>query len=318
MSQETQVEIQDNGSLHRYRTEIPNIVYDLGLSSDLTGFYGYLKRITGDKGSCWKSVPLMAKECGCSTNKIRDMKKALQKPQPGLDNLSLIKIQAGRKKADGSQLSDLITITDIWPVNFRSLSTHSKSVPPPLQNLKGPPSESEPKEERYKKISLKNDNVSQSPKGNTLPSPKPPSPDRDRSSFSNENIIVPFNPETYRLPNGNRLSERCIRAFKKYKGADYAKLLANIEYFEQRAKKGDIEEQEKYLQNCINENYAHKLCLSYQNKLWLEFLVIEHNLQNVKLFKTVAKIKSDREGEVSVKYDLPEQTFTAIVEKLIK
>jgi hypothetical protein len=126
-------------------------LFDLGLPCDLIGFYAYLKRVAGDKGGCWRSMPTMAKENGCSENKIRDMKKALLKKNPKLAGLSLIQIQKGRKAKDGNNLPDLITINDIWAINFQKISTGSKSEPPLVQNLNQTGSKSEPKEEPFKK-----------------------------------------------------------------------------------------------------------------------------------------------------------------------
>ena len=54
--------IKDESSLHNYRTEIPNILLDLGLKPTQLAVYLALKRSAGDKGACIKSSMRLAKE----------------------------------------------------------------------------------------------------------------------------------------------------------------------------------------------------------------------------------------------------------------
>ena len=110
MSEEQNIEIQDCGSLHRFRTEIPNIIFFLNLTDTEFRFYCELKRITGENGSCWASNKLLSLRCQISERTITDLKKIL-------DEKKLITV-TDRKKENGSRATSLIKIVDIWDENM--------------------------------------------------------------------------------------------------------------------------------------------------------------------------------------------------------
>ncbi len=147
----TQIEITDMSSLHKYRTELPNIIYSLGLSLSEIGFYSYLKKVAGDQGTCFMSLPTLSENLGCSENTIRDIKKRLSERFELLEGKSLITIE--KRICEKGNKTDIIKIIDIWPINFRSkiFNTGSKSEPGVVQNLNHPGSKFEPKEEPIKK-----------------------------------------------------------------------------------------------------------------------------------------------------------------------
>lgn len=115
MSEE--IKVQDLSD-HTYRTEIPNIVYDMGLSANSFRVYAELKRIAGDNGCCFKTNDNICQSCGISEPTLIKIKKELQEPFPQLNNKPLITINK-RLKEDGSWDSDLIEIVNIWPENMR-------------------------------------------------------------------------------------------------------------------------------------------------------------------------------------------------------
>lgn len=116
---------------HFFRTEIPNIVDDMGLDPIQFRVYCKLKRIAGDAGKCWKCLKKLAAECAISERKLRDVLKHLSCPFSILGQLPLIKIMA-RKKQDGSRDSSVISMVNIWKVNgeyFRNIKINSSAAP---------------------------------------------------------------------------------------------------------------------------------------------------------------------------------------------
>jgi len=97
-----------NSERRKYRTEIPNLIDDAGLSVYAMRLYVHIKRVAGDKGKCTQSTRTMAEHCNMSVGKVSASKKEL------LD-AALIRI---RKVKVSSGYSDEITIVDVWDENF--------------------------------------------------------------------------------------------------------------------------------------------------------------------------------------------------------
>jgi len=110
MSEYQNFQLQDHSSLHKYRTEIPNIILETELDPYELAFYIHLKRIAGDRGACFASNKLLSEKTKISLRKVIICKKELEKK-------GLIKIKK-REKEDGSPDTNLIQITDLWPRNF--------------------------------------------------------------------------------------------------------------------------------------------------------------------------------------------------------
>jgi hypothetical protein len=119
-SQEFQV--KDNSSLHKYRTEIPNIIEDLNLDPYAYRLYCYYKKVAGDSGSCYQRKRIIEEKTKMSKDVIKKRNKILARPFSELGGKSLIKITQ-RKGPDDNNLPTLIEIVDIWPDNFQILST---------------------------------------------------------------------------------------------------------------------------------------------------------------------------------------------------
>lgn len=102
----------------KYYTEIPNIVNDNLKCPYAFNLYSKYKRIGGDEGRSWVKNEDFAKICGMSESKLRRVRKELEKPQEIFGNKTLIRVQK-RKSKKGQNLSDIVTIVDIWDENYK-------------------------------------------------------------------------------------------------------------------------------------------------------------------------------------------------------
>jgi len=134
--------VHDNGDLHRYRTEIPNIIFRLGLTPYELTLYAHLKQTAGDGGQCWKSTSTLAKETGMSTGTISKAKDGLVASRPELFGKSLIAVreEAGTR---GGRPRHYITLTDVWPENMTMRGrveepTSATNTPSSPHELDGP------------------------------------------------------------------------------------------------------------------------------------------------------------------------------------
>lgn len=103
-----------------FRTEIPNIVFELLESGEIspTDFilYSTYRRIAGEHGACWVGTRGLEKKTGLSHPTIKKSKKNLSRKFELLGGKSLIEITpCDRKK----EQADTVTIIDIWPENYR-------------------------------------------------------------------------------------------------------------------------------------------------------------------------------------------------------
>jgi hypothetical protein len=142
--------IQEERSSHSYRTEIPNILFDLDLDIYEFRVYLQLKKIAGDQSSCFQSIPTLAKACGMSEKKVREAKARLSQPFEKLNGLSLIRIQK-RFKTDKEKDTDIITINNIWDFNFQIFFGGAPQEPPLVPDRNHPGSPRADKEDPYKK-----------------------------------------------------------------------------------------------------------------------------------------------------------------------
>ncbi len=107
--------IYDESTNHHYRTEIPNILFDIGLKANQLALYLAIKRTAGDKGECFKSRNSLCKEAGIGTRIYPKIKAELSQIQK-LINKPLI-ISKTRFNECGDQDTDELIIVDIWPEN---------------------------------------------------------------------------------------------------------------------------------------------------------------------------------------------------------
>jgi hypothetical protein len=131
--------IKDQSSNHHYRTELPNIIFEIGLSPQLIGVYSALKRSAGDHGACTRSEKKLAEQLHITKKTLHGLiiqlceeNSILKKP--------LIKKQT-RFSECGDQDTNLITINDIWPENYTFFTLNEggrvKITPPRVKITQG-------------------------------------------------------------------------------------------------------------------------------------------------------------------------------------
>ena len=124
---ETLNELNEECSLHTCRTELPNIVGDLGLNLFEHRLYCHFKSIAWDTRSCNQSNATIASICGMCEKMVRETKKRLEKPRAELGGKSLIRINK-TKKQNGFKTTDSVTIVNIWPENFAHINEIKKKL----------------------------------------------------------------------------------------------------------------------------------------------------------------------------------------------
>lgn len=141
-------------SAHPYRTEIPNIIFHLGLGAHELALYFTLKRTAGggDGGRCTKSTRTLAAESGMSQGMVSKIKARLAMPFPMLDGKPLIFIE---KHTEG----DEITVADIWEENIEFFMEMKKAKRSPHERKRSPHerdrSHGEPKKEHEERTGKK-------------------------------------------------------------------------------------------------------------------------------------------------------------------
>jgi hypothetical protein len=154
-----QIHIEEERSLHHYRTEIPNCIFDAKLSPTEFLLYCHIKRIAGDKGKCFMSHKHLAESCAVSEKTVRTCLLSLCEKNEIL-GVYLLKKKI-RKKENGSLDTCLYTIVDLWPLNMSIYSQNSfgtvKYTEGVRQNLPEGTVKFTDKEEHVKKNTIKNE-----------------------------------------------------------------------------------------------------------------------------------------------------------------
>lgn len=122
-------EITDHGDPKKYWTQIPNIVYMLGLKPFELTLYSHLKWAAGasPRGRCTKSTATLAKETGMGAGTVSRAKTELEKQRKELGNKPLI-ITKQIPNPNGGKPYQEIAITDIWKANILCFTTSSGEV----------------------------------------------------------------------------------------------------------------------------------------------------------------------------------------------
>jgi hypothetical protein len=156
--------IKDNSSNHIYRTELPNIIFEIGLKCNEISVYCAIKRAAGDKGECTKSYPKLCSSAGVGRATLFIIIPKLCQVNPILKKPLII--CKSRYTEHGDQDTNLLTIVDIWPDNYEYFKNKIKGSPefglpsPELtpgvvQNRHHPSPETSHKEEPFKKNPFK-------------------------------------------------------------------------------------------------------------------------------------------------------------------
>jgi hypothetical protein len=163
-TQNTPVQIIDDGGDRKYWTQIPNIVFSLGLSPFELTLYVYLKKVAGASGACWQRTGTLADATNMSDGMISKAKAGLSRPRAELNGKALIVI-AEEKNRHGGKNRHVIRLSDIWPENFamfgrpisqdeQAISPHEIAISPHEQaisphEIKKNPSEEKPREGKH-------------------------------------------------------------------------------------------------------------------------------------------------------------------------
>lgn len=162
---------------HHWRTEIPNIIWDLGMKSGYRDLYSYYKKVAGDNGHCSTSAATIQKATGISPNTQKKYRDGLSIPHELLGGKSLIRVYEDRVTPEGDPDTVRVEIVNIWRENgdnerrkikeraeerFKGTSKFeggtSKFEGGVPQNLREGTSKFADKEEPLKKILKKNNN----------------------------------------------------------------------------------------------------------------------------------------------------------------
>ena len=120
------VQLQDESGDRKYFTQIPNYALD-NLKHWDREVYIQIKRICGDKGSCWTSRSNLAKQCGMSLDRFKKSIKYLTEN----DWISFV----GKKKVftkGGEQEVNEYRINDIWKKNVDFYNKGGSTENPPI------------------------------------------------------------------------------------------------------------------------------------------------------------------------------------------
>lgn len=131
--------INDESSNHKYRTELPNIIYEIGLTPNLIGVYSALKRAAGDNGQCTKSEKTLSKQLNISKKTLHGLIIQLCEVNSFLGKPLVI--CTNRFSECGDKDTNSITITDIWPENYfhftSDIGGRVKITPPRVNSTQG-------------------------------------------------------------------------------------------------------------------------------------------------------------------------------------
>lgn len=126
-----------------------------------------------------------------------------------------------------------------------------------------------------------------------------------------------FDPETYLLPDGSKLSPRMINSLKKYTSEQRFKLILNIRYFEECVAKGAkplSSNYEKMLQGYITGDYASKENVIAENRNVAIVMKELYKIRGLSIKKTVVMLKRGlSEPPESISLSLPPETFVSII-----
>ena len=145
----------------------------------------------------------------------------------------------------------------------------------------------------------------------------------NKSSFCKDDKIVFFDPFTYKLRDGSTLSPIMARTLaKKLKEPKFrVQCRLNVQWYESEIDKGTPVKttHEKMLQFAISNNMASKENQLCNNRMYAQIMKEEHKLQGLIILKTVVKLeKKDGSVPESIKLNLPETTFSEILDRYIE
>ena len=327
---ETRVIFQE--SPRDFRTEIPNVVFELLESGEISNsdfiLYSNYRRIAGEHGACWVGSRGLAKKCNLDAKTITKSKINLSRPFDILGGKSLIEITPCDRK---SETPDTVTIIDIWRENhnfFKNKLTCGKRTytgvgkehtrvwemaPHKKERYKKEPIEEESKKEKKPKIVHNSD-----PPEVSFVSASPPLAEGS-FPFSKKNKEEDlFSPELLELLDLEPEYEKHFRPkivsiwIKKF-GATM--VLETVKYFFKTlaTQKKPIDAPEKWMEKAFKDGYAEKEITCKINKEFAEKLKKEYRLGRLKINKRYCQ---DTETGKDYYYNLPKKVFEAELSRI--
>ncbi len=116
------IRVVDDGDPRKYWAQIPNIVCDMELPSQVLALYVQIKRACGEDGVCYKSTRTLAKALKVGTGTVVRAKALLEKPWPQIGNRPLIRTTS-KPNPQGGKPYDEISVTDIWRANIERFTS---------------------------------------------------------------------------------------------------------------------------------------------------------------------------------------------------
>jgi len=121
--------VTDEGDPRRYFTQLPNIIFEIGLKPLELVLYAHMKRAAGANasGKCFKSTATLARETGMGAGSVSRTKTALEAKRSALGNRPLIRTRQIPNPKGGKPFQE-ITITDIWKANTDRFTSSTVEV----------------------------------------------------------------------------------------------------------------------------------------------------------------------------------------------
>lgn len=333
-----------------FRTEIPNIIYELVTTGDLSIYEQYLyqtyRRMAGEHGECFAGQKKLSEITGISHTEIVRIKKKLSQPFKKLNDKPLIRIQKAPKQ---SNLADIVTIVDIWPENhafFKNKLRCKAGLPPLSTTFTTPVNYVDTKNEPYKKKDIRSSittivhkspipkppEISASPPLNGIspsapvisapssaPPPPPPTAAQGSIPFSWEKEgQAAISPELIELLE---LEPQYIAYFRpkivaywiKYYGP--AKVLAMMKYFYEvkERQKTPIYNAEAWMQDALKNDYNKNKQNILINKQYAERIKQTYKYRALKINKRYCVNTATRDNAY---YDMDPETFRYLIHKM--
>ncbi|MHB1059983.1 MAG: hypothetical protein ACYC0F_19140 [Rhodanobacter sp.] len=248
-------QIQEQKPDHHYRTEIPNIIYELGLNPVQLTVYSHIKHIAGDSGYSWMSMAKLSKRCGVGETLLRDVLKQLTQNFK-LINCPLIKV-VQRTKQDGSRDTNAILIVDIWRQNGNFYRKKAKNPKPQKQD---------------KKPDFTSRGVPRQTRGGTSPNEDKQEPSqqvkktnkKSEQNFPKQKVVEHYDPnlfvcslssedqKKFKILQGLRLSDKFCRESIRF---SMDQIRSGIEAANQYASKGSVENFKGLLVKAISQGW---------------------------------------------------------------
>src|SRR5690242_7524671 len=105
--------VRARSDTRRFFFQVPNIVFELGLSPYELSLYCAIRRTAGEEGICFRSGSTLASMCGMSSGQVSRCKKRLQAPFEKLAGKALIRIVKLPSHHVGKPYHE-ISVVSIW------------------------------------------------------------------------------------------------------------------------------------------------------------------------------------------------------------